>query len=140
MPKRPTRQAAALAERIGGVSHTTISPCPKEDKTGPTRIMYMECKGGRLVGSARIGRVRFSKTWKTVYYQGQSFQRIPGGGFKSNYFDRESRCDYWISGPKKDGGDRLYRERLPIEIDEDVREEYWCEIRNQPERSREKLA
>lgn len=38
--------------------------------------------------------------------------------------------DYWISGCKKDGNDRLYGERLPVYIDEDVREEYWTEIRN----------
>lgn len=40
---------------------------------------------------------------------------------------------YWISGPRKDGADRLYGERVPVEIDEDVREEYWTDIRSQPE-------
>ncbi|TBO42088.1 hypothetical protein [Pedobacter kyonggii] len=39
---------------------------------------------------------------------------------------------YWISGCKKDGDDRLYGERIPIHIDEDVREEYWKDIRNRP--------
>jgi hypothetical protein len=30
---------------------------------------------------------------------------------------------YWISGCKQEGGDRLYGERRPVEIDEDVCEE-----------------
>jgi hypothetical protein len=41
---------------------------------------------------------------------------------------------FWISGPKKKGGDALYATNIPTEIDEDVREEYWTEIRKQPER------
>lgn len=104
---------------------------------GPSKIMYIERKAGELTGDAHIGRVTFSKTWKSVYYQGQTFQRL-GGGFKANYFDTESGEEYWISGPKKDGSDRLYGERVPIAIDEDVREEYWCTIRNKPERKLEK--
>lgn len=32
-----------------------------------TRIMYLERKAGNLTGEARIGRVRFSKTGKTLY-------------------------------------------------------------------------
>lgn len=94
-----------------------------------SRIMYIECKGGGLVGSARIGRVQFSKTGKTLYYGGKEFRSLKGSGFKANYYDVETLEHYWISGCKKDGRDRLYGERLPIEIDEDVREEYWTEIR-----------
>jgi hypothetical protein len=40
--------------------------------------------------------------------------------------------EYWISGCHKDGLDRLYGERVPIEIDEDVRDEYWSDIRALP--------
>ena len=107
---------------------------------GPSEIMYIERKAGKLTGTARIGRVTFSKTWKTVYYKGKAFQRIDGGGFKSNYYEKESGEEYWISGPRKDGSDRLYGEPLPIEIDENVREEYWSTIRNKPERKHEKTA
>ncbi len=102
-----------------------------------TRIMYMECKADGLSGPARIGRVSCSKTGVTLYYQGRSFRSLRGGGFKANYFEVESGDHYWISGCRKDGADRLYGERVPIEIDEDVREEYWTEIRGQPE-NREK--
>ena len=99
--------------------------------------MYIERKAGNLEGSARIGRVTFSKTGCTLYYRGQKFQSLKGAGFKSNYFDVDSREDYWISGPKRNGGDRLYGGRVPIEIDEDAREEYWRDIRRQPKRIHE---
>jgi hypothetical protein len=37
-------------------------------------------------------------------------------------------------GPRRDGRDRLYCPGgLPVEIDDDVREEYWREIRKKPE-------
>ncbi|MFN8395898.1 MAG: 1-deoxy-D-xylulose-5-phosphate synthase [Bacteroidia bacterium] len=99
------------------------------------RIMYMECKAGEdaLSGEARIGRVTFSKSGKSIHYGGRTFETLKGAGFKANYFDVETGDHYWISGCKKDGSDRLYGERLPILIDEDVREEYWTQIRNMPE-------
>jgi hypothetical protein len=52
----------------------------------------------------------------------------------------DTHDDYWISGPKRKGGDALYGGSTPIEIDDDVREEYWRDIRHQPERSRERVA
>ncbi len=97
------------------------------------RIMYIEHKGGALTGAARIGHVAFSKTGKTLYYGGRMFQSLKGAGYKANYFDIESGDEYWISGCKRDGSDRLYGERVPVEIDDDIREEYWTKIREQPE-------
>ncbi|MES2849009.1 MAG: 1-deoxy-D-xylulose-5-phosphate synthase [Bacteroidota bacterium] len=97
-----------------------------------TRIMYIEFKGDGLTGNARIGRVKFSKSGQSIHYRGKTFQTLSGRGFKANYFDVETGEEYWISGCKKDGTDRLYGERLPIHIDEDVRIEYWTEIRCQP--------
>ena len=118
-------------------------------QTYPPRIMYMEYKGGGfredqfgnvklgqddvLHGSARIGRVTFSRTGATLHYGGKSFQSLKGSGFKANYFDVETGEQYWISGPRRDGTDRLYKSDWPVEIDEDVREEYWTEIRKKPE-------
>lgn len=105
-----------------------------------SRIMYIEDKSGGLVGPARIGRVRFSKTGRSIYYQGRTFQSLKGLGFKANYYDLETGEHFWISGPKRAGGDALYGGSTPIEIDEDVREEYWRDIRRQPERVHEKTA
>lgn len=97
-----------------------------------TRIMFIEYKGEGLTGDARIGRVTFSKTGKSVHYNGKTFQTLSGTGFKANYFEVDTGEYYWISGCKKGGGDRLYGKRTPIYIDEDVRVEYWTEIRNLP--------
>lgn len=94
-----------------------------------TRIMYIENKSGGLEGSARIGRVTFSKTGKTLYYQGKAFRSLKGHGFKSNYVEIASGEEYWISGPRKDGDDRLYGGSLGVVIDEDVSEEYWSTVR-----------
>jgi len=104
------------------------------------RIMYIECKAGELTGAARIGRVTFSKTGRTLYYRGKTFQSLKGGGFKSNYYCVETGDDYWLSGPKRRGGDSLYGGSAPIEIDEDAREEYWRDIRRQPKRIHESVA
>jgi hypothetical protein len=114
------------------------------------RIMYIECKGGRMVeiygqlfpagegnltGPARIGRVTFNRTGKTLFYDGKSFHRCEG--FKSNYVCVETGEHYWISGPKKRGGDALYATNVTTRIDDDVREEYWTAIRNCPDKVKE---
>jgi len=102
-----------------------------------SRIMYVEHKSDGISGSARIGRVTFSKSGKTVYYGGCSYRTLAGRGFKANFFDTETGEQCWISGPRRDGADRLYASGSPVEIDEDVREEYWTKIRGLPERARD---
>jgi hypothetical protein len=104
-----------------------------------SRIMYIEQKCGDVVGPARIGRVTFSKTGKTLYYAGKTFERLNPRGFKSNYRDVETGEDYWISGCKRDGNDGLYGGST-AEIDEDVREEYWTTIRRRPSKIANKSA
>ena len=142
MPKGPTRKAAALAHVMerGALASGIASPPTRKAGANDGRIMYIECKAGGLTGSARIGRVTFSKTGRTLYYRGRKFQSLKGAGFKSNYYDLESGEDYWISGPKRDGSDRLYGGRSPIEIDNDVLEEYWRRIRRLPARVDHKTA
>jgi hypothetical protein len=68
---------------------------------------------------------------KSLHYQGQRFISLNGRGFKSNYLNLENGEKYWISGCHQDGVDALYS--TTVEIDEDVREEYWAKIRNKPE-------
>jgi len=111
----------------------TNSPTRKH-QAATGRIMYIERKAGNLTGEARIGRVSFSQSGRTLYYKGRQFRSLKGKGFKSNYYDVESGEDYWISGPKRRGGDSLYRTNIATAIDDDIREEYWREIRRQPER------
>jgi len=94
-----------------------------------TRIMYIEDKSDGLNGPARIGRVTFSTSGRSVTYAGREFLRV-GNGYKHNHVDVETGAPFWISGPRKDGADRLYpQSTAPVEIDTDVAEEYWRQIR-----------
>ena len=78
--------------------------------------MYIESKAEGLNGPARIGSVTFNRTGRTLYRETETGEQ------------------YWISGPRRDGLDRLYgKSGLVVEIDDDVREEYWAEIRKKPE-------
>lgn len=104
------------------------------------RIMYIEDESQGLSGPARIARVSFSKTGRTLYYAGRTFQSLKGAGFKANYYDVDNGEQFWISGPRRDGADRLYGEPVPVEIDADVRGEYWTEIRGLPHRADERIA
>jgi hypothetical protein len=81
--------------------------------------------------SGRIGRVRLSKTGRTLRYGGVELVSLGGRGYKANYMDAASRATYWVSGPRKDGQDTLYPGL--VEIDDDVREEHWQTIRARPE-------
>ena len=84
--------------------------------------------------SCAAGKKHFMmKTGQTIHYKGRKFRSLKGRGFKSNYYDVDTGEEYWITGCKRNGKDRLYAERVPIEIDEDVCEEYWTLIREQPE-------
>ena len=67
--------------------------------------MYIESKAENLQGQARIGRVRFTKSGKGIYYRGRAFYRI--NGFKANCAEAGSNEPYWVSGPRNDGRDRL---------------------------------
>lgn len=109
-----------------------------------SRIMYIELKthssGHDDRGPAWIGRVYFTKSSRTLTYRGKRLQR-GNYGYCSNFMDFETEEEYWISGPKKNGEDRYpWARRTPVEIDEDVQEEYWTKIRNQPDRDKGKLS
>jgi hypothetical protein len=72
------------------------------------KIKYIELKsGGRSHnGNAWIGFVSFSKSGKTIYFDGKSFQSLSGMGISGNYFEIETGNEYWISGVKKNMSDR----------------------------------
>ena len=70
-------------------------------------LRYIELKSGYSDdGPAWIGQVRMSRSGRTVYFNGKTFRRIPGGGGGGNYCDVETGDEYWISGVKKNGQDR----------------------------------
>jgi hypothetical protein len=101
-------------------------------KPARTEIMYVELKTG-ITGPARIACVSSSKSGRTLYYRDMRLQSLKGAGYKANYYDTELGTHYWISRCRKDGKDSLYS--AIVEIDENVREEYWTTIRQQPENS-----
>lgn len=65
-----------------------------------SRIMYIERKPDEISGEARIGKVSFSKTGRSMYYDGKEFLKIKSG-FKHNSIEIISGDEYWISGCKK---------------------------------------
>jgi hypothetical protein len=49
-----------------------------------SRIMYIESKAEGLSDPARIGRVTFSKSGKSIYYGGKRFETLAGRALKAN--------------------------------------------------------
>jgi hypothetical protein len=125
-------EAAALLQCLSLTEAESVAPDQSPAKLDKLRsvIMYIESKPD-LTGSARIGRVTLSKTGRTLYYGGRRFQSLKGDGYKANYRDVDTGDWYWLSKCRADGRDTLYPGI--VEIDEDVREEYWLTIRKQPD-------
>jgi hypothetical protein len=87
------------------------------------RIMYVELKSGFSDdGPAWIGKVKFSKSGQTVYFNDKGFKKI--SGISGNYMDIETGDEYWISGVKKNGEDRHWDGNGKIQIDRKVIDEY----------------
>ncbi len=88
------------------------------------KLMYVELKTGyNDNGPAWIGMAYFSKTGKTVYFNGLTFLKGErhSAGNHLEYFTGDS---YWISGIKKNGEDRHWAGKGKIKIDTDAVEEY----------------
>lgn len=106
------------------------------------RIMYIELKthggGHDDNGPAWISRVTFSKTGRTIYWRNKRLRRGKRGC--ANHFDLDTGDTYWISGPKKNGEDRYPWAAEKVRIDPDVRQEYWTQIRRQPNKVNEEFA
>ena len=66
--------------------------------------MYIERKAGQLTGPARIGRVTFSKTGKTIYYQGQQFRSREVGGGHQAVLDAHGGHDLGVGGFRQGPG------------------------------------
>ena len=97
--------------------------------------MYIEHKGqDGLDGAGRIGWVELCRSRRAYRCGGKRLQKVVG--FKHNCVDAETGEAFWVSGPKKNGEDKLYGG--VVEIDEDAREEYWRTVRGLPERANER--
>ena len=72
-----------------------------------SKIMYVEHKTDQNdKGVAWIGKVEFSKSGQTVYFNNQAFKKLKSGGISGNHYDLETHDEYWISGVKRNGQDR----------------------------------
>ena len=73
-------------------------------------LRYIELKIGHSDnGPAWIGYVSTSKTARTVYFDGRGLMKLKGqrrGDSGGNYVDMETAEPFWVSGVKKNGGDR----------------------------------
>lgn len=88
-----------------------------------TQIMYIELKTGYSDdGPAWIGKVKLSKSGRTVYFLGKGFKRVQG--ISGNFVDIETGEEYWISGVKKNGRDRHWAGSGKIEIDKKIIGDY----------------
>lgn len=89
-----------------------------------SEILYVEENtGGNHNGRAVIGKGFFSKSMRTIYFDGKIFQKGGRGG-AGNHYDIDSGKGYWISGVKKNGQDRHKFGTGIIEIDETIVEDY----------------
>lgn len=90
-----------------------------------TEIKYIELKSGfNHNGPAWIGLVSFSKSGKTIYFDGKAFQRIGADRGNGNFYDIGTGEEYWISGVKKNQQDRHEYGNGKIYIEKRILSEY----------------
>ena len=86
------------------------------------RLLYVELKTGYSSnGPAWIGYGHFSKTGRTIYFNGKAFE---GGRVGSIHSELLTRDQYWISGVKKDMTDRHWIGSGKILIDRIILPQY----------------
>lgn len=80
------------------------------------REMYIEQKtdGDRNhslndKGPSWVVEVTFSRTGQTIYALGKTFLKLKKGGIYGNFYCEEDGNEYWITGVKKEGSNRLKR-------------------------------
>jgi hypothetical protein len=87
-----------------------------------SRLLYVELKTGyNDNGPAWIGKGYFSKTGRTIYFNGKAFKGGRIGGIHSEILTGNH---YWISGVKKDTTDRHWAGSGRIVVDKTILTEY----------------
>lgn len=85
------------------------------------KLMYIELKSGHgNSGPAWISHVAFSKSGRTIYFNGKSLKRSINGGIAGNYYELGSGDEYWVSGVKKKGTNRHWAGSGMIQLDINV--------------------
>lgn len=92
-------------------------------------LKYIELKTGFSDnGPAWIGIPEYSKSGNTVYFNGKALKSQNGTGIEGNYYDLETRDEYWISGIKKNGADRHDAGGGKVMIDKNVVDLYLSQV------------
>lgn len=70
--------------------------------------MFVQLKTGYDMdrGPSWICWVDFNKSWNTARFHGKELRRFQS--FDANFYDVDTREDYWLSGPKRDRTDLRY--------------------------------
>lgn len=107
------------------------------------RIMYVQLKTGydRDREPAWIGRVRFSKTWRTAYFHDRTLTRVTGMARANvdgdaNFYDVDTGDLYWISGSKRDRTDARCSAQQPT-VEPEVKMQYDAFVSGAPLPGRE---
>ena len=70
------------------------------------KLLYIEHKSEQADrGPAWIGLAALSKSGRTVYFNGRALKRADVGS-SGNHYCLETGDAFWVSGPKRSGGDR----------------------------------
>ena len=89
------------------------------------KLKYIELKSAfGDTGPAWIGMAEFSKSGRTVYFNGKAVKNSNAQGIAGNYYDIENGDEYWISGIKKNGTNRHWAGGGKIMIDRNIVELY----------------
>ena len=89
------------------------------------KLVYVELKTGFSDdGPAWIGKASFSKTGKSVYFNGLLLKQNHRGSTGGNRYEINSGDIYWVSGIKKNEQDRHWAGSGKIQIDAGVIPEY----------------
>ncbi|MEP0265605.1 mannose-1-phosphate guanylyltransferase [Dokdonia sp.] len=92
-------------------------------------LKYIELKSGYSDnGPAWIGIAEFSKSGRTVYFNGKALKSSAAQGIAGNYYDLENGDEYWVSGVKKNGTDRHWAGGGKIMIDRNVVDLYLSQV------------
>lgn len=89
------------------------------------QLVYVELKSGfNDDGPAWIGKAYYSKTGRSVYFNGLLLKQNRIGSTGGNRYEINSGDIYWVSGIKKNEQDRHWAGSGKIQIDADVIPEY----------------
>jgi hypothetical protein len=87
-------------------------------------LKYIELKTGyHDDGPAWIGRVKTSKSGRTIYFNGRALKQGTGGA-PGNYFDLQTGELFWVSGVKRNAEDRHWAGSGKVLIEAAAVEEY----------------